>query len=64
MPDVEVAGQRELTPRAGPGVGLAGGVQPIDPAPRVPPADLRSEWHGTLVEAIERSAGQSGWQGW
>ncbi len=33
---------------------------PIEPAPRAPPVDGRSEWRGTLPEAIRASAERSG----
>src|SRR5512142_2895661 len=33
---------------------------PIEPAPRTPPVDGRSEWRGTLPDAIRASAERNG----
>jgi hypothetical protein len=54
----------ERSPGPAPELILGRGTQPamvpIDPAPRVPPADLRSEWRGTLPEALRESAAKNG----
>jgi len=53
-----VGGPGVVAPEPGRGASVA--LVPIDPAPRVPPADLRSEWRGTLPEAIRESAAKNG----